>query len=58
MADGALRCARGQPRFADNPDVKLLLEFWSYGLRQAGANWVDLIAARGGERHGHLASVE
>ena len=28
---------------ADNPDAKLLLEFWPYGLKQAGANWIDLI---------------
>ena len=40
MADRALRCVRGQPRFADNPDVKLLLQFWPYGLKQAGANWL------------------
>jgi hypothetical protein len=30
---------------ADNPDLKVLLEFWPYGLKQAGANWTDLIAA-------------
>ena len=29
----------------DNPDTKLLLEFWPYGLKQAGATWIDLIAA-------------
>jgi FkbM family methyltransferase len=29
----------------DNPDIKLLVEFWPYGLKQAGANWVDLITA-------------
>jgi FkbM family methyltransferase len=29
---------------ADNSDAKLLLEFWPYGLKQAGANWIDLIA--------------
>jgi hypothetical protein len=30
---------------ADNPDIKVLLEFWPYGLKQAGANWIDLITA-------------
>jgi FkbM family methyltransferase len=29
---------------ADNPDAKVLLEFWPYGLKQTGANWVELIA--------------
>jgi hypothetical protein len=28
---------------ADNPAAKLLLEFWPYGLEQAGANWSELI---------------
>jgi FkbM family methyltransferase len=27
----------------ENPDIKLLLEFWPYGLKQAGANWSELI---------------
>jgi len=41
-----LHALRGAARVCrDNPDIKLLLEFWPYGLRQAGANWVDLIAA-------------
>jgi FkbM family methyltransferase len=40
-----LHALRGANRvLADNPDVKLLLEFWPYGLKQAGANWSDLIA--------------
>jgi FkbM family methyltransferase len=30
---------------ADNPAIKVLLEFWPYGLKQAGANWVDMITA-------------
>jgi len=30
---------------ADNADAKLLLEFWPYGLKQAGANWLELIDA-------------
>jgi len=41
---------RGANRvLADNPNVKLLLEFWPYGLKQAGANWIDLIAALEGQ---------
>jgi len=31
--------------WTDNPEIKLLLEFWPYGLKQAGTNWIDLIAA-------------
>lgn len=27
----------------DNPEIKLLLEFWPYGLRQAGADWKELV---------------
>jgi FkbM family methyltransferase len=27
----------------ENPDIKLLLEFWPYGLKQAGVNWNELI---------------
>ena len=35
---------RGANRvLADNPDLKLLLEFWPYGLKQAGVNWVELL---------------
>ena len=41
-----LHALRGANRvLEDNADIKLLVEFWPYGLRQAGANWVDLIAA-------------
>jgi FkbM family methyltransferase len=41
-----LHALRGANRvLEDNPDIKLLVEFWPYGLKQAGANWVDLIAA-------------
>jgi FkbM family methyltransferase len=29
----------------DNPDIKLLIEFWPYGLRRAGVNGAELIAA-------------
>jgi FkbM family methyltransferase len=37
---------RGANRIlADNPKANLLLEFWPYGLKQAGANWIDLIAS-------------
>jgi FkbM family methyltransferase len=40
-----LQALRGAKRvLADNPKAKLLLEFWPYGLKQAGANWMDLIA--------------
>jgi FkbM family methyltransferase len=36
---------RGATRvIAENPGAKLLLEFWPYGLGQAGASWKDLIA--------------
>jgi FkbM family methyltransferase len=35
---------RGADRvLADNPGIKLLFEFWPYGLKQAGASWVELI---------------
>jgi len=35
---------RGTNRvLADNPAAQLLLEFWPYGLEQAGANWLELI---------------
>ena len=40
-----LHALRGANRvLADNPTAKLLLEFWPYGLKQAGANWRDLLA--------------
>lgn len=40
-----LQALRGANRvLADNPTAKLLLEFWPYGLKQAGANWMDLLA--------------
>ncbi len=39
-----LHALRGASRvLADNPDAKLLLEFWPYGLKQAGVNWVELM---------------
>jgi FkbM family methyltransferase len=39
-----LHALRGTNRvLADNPGAKLLLEFWPYGLKQAGANWVELV---------------
>lgn len=41
-----LQALRGASRvLADNPDAKLLLEFWPYGLKQAGVNWLELIDA-------------
>jgi FkbM family methyltransferase len=39
-----LHALRGADRvLARNPNVKLLLELWPYGLKQAGANWTELI---------------
>jgi FkbM family methyltransferase len=39
-----LHALRGANRvLADNPNAKLLLEFWPYGLKQAGTNWIELI---------------
>ena len=39
-----LHALRGANRvLADNPAAKLLLEFWPYGLKQAGANSLKLI---------------
>jgi hypothetical protein len=39
-----LHALRGTNRvLSDNPAAKLLLEFWPYGLEQAGANWLELI---------------
>ena len=39
-----LHALRGASRvLADNPGIKLLFEFWPYGLKQAGANWAELI---------------
>ena len=45
-----LHALRGAGRvLADNPATKLLLELWPYGLKQAGANWVELIDALRGK---------
>ena len=39
-----LHALRGTNRvLADNPAAKVLLEFWPYGLEEAGANWLELI---------------
>ena len=39
-----LHALRGASRvLADNPTIKLLFEFWPYGLKQAGSNWAELI---------------
>ena len=39
-----LHALRGTNRvLTDNPAAKLLLEFWPYGLEQAGGNWLELI---------------
>jgi FkbM family methyltransferase len=41
-----LHALRGASRvLADNPGIKLLFEFWPYGLKQAGGNWIELIDA-------------
>ncbi len=41
-----LHALRGASRvLADNSDLKLLVEFWPYGLKQAGVNWVELLDA-------------
>jgi len=41
-----LHALRGANRvLQENPNIKLLLEFWPYGLKQAGADWIDVIAA-------------
>lgn len=40
-----LHALRGARRVvADNPGIAMLLEFWPYGLNQAGVCWSDLIA--------------
>src|SRR6266540_2141067 len=40
-----LQALRGANRvLADNPDIKLLFEFWPYGLKQAGGSSAELIA--------------
>jgi len=39
-----LHALQGAKRIVnENPEIKLLLEFWPYGLNQAGANWGQLI---------------
>ena len=39
-----LHALRGADRvLADNTDLKLLVEFWPYGLKQAGSEWVELL---------------
>jgi FkbM family methyltransferase len=45
-----LHALRGAARvLTDNPAIKVLFEFWPYGLTQAGANWMDLIATLEGK---------
>jgi len=40
-----LHALRGAKRvLTDNPNIKLLLEFWPYGLRQAGVSGEELLA--------------
>jgi methyltransferase, FkbM family len=39
-----LHALRGAQRvLQENPDIKLLLEFWPFGLKQAGVRWEELI---------------
>jgi len=39
-----LNALQGASRIVnENREIKLLLEFWPYGLKQAGANWGELI---------------
>lgn len=46
-----LHALRGAERILqENRDIKLMLEFWPYGLKQAGARWRDLVTTL--ERHG------
>jgi hypothetical protein len=41
-----LHALRGANRVLhDNPAIKLVVELWPYGLRQAATPWPDLIAA-------------
>lgn len=45
-----LHALRGANRvLEDNSTAKLLLEFWPYGLKKAGANWLELIEALQGK---------
>ena len=45
-----LHALRGASRvLADNPDTNLLLEFWPYGLRQAGARLDRVDRGSGGQ---------
>ena len=40
-----MHALRGAERvLGENPKVELLVEFWPYGLKQAGVDWKDLIA--------------
>jgi FkbM family methyltransferase len=40
-----MHALRGAERvLRENPKVELLVEFWPYGLKQAGVDWKDLIA--------------
>jgi hypothetical protein len=39
-----LHALRGAKRILqENPDIKLLLEFWPFGLKEAGTRWEELI---------------
>ena len=44
-----LHALQGATRIVNqNPEIKLLLEFWPYGLKQAGVSWGELIEMLGG----------
>ena len=48
-----LHALRGAQRVLhENPAIKLLFEFWPYGLKQAGAEWIDLLTSL--EEHGFV----
>src|ERR1043166_3085196 len=41
-----LHALRGAQRvLSENPGIKLLFEFWPYGLKQAGSEWMDLLTS-------------
>lgn len=53
-----LHALRGARRLlVDNPDIGLLLEFWPFGLEQAGEKWPDLISFLE-ERHNHILHLK
>jgi hypothetical protein len=48
-----LHALRGAQRVLhENTGIELLFEFWPYGLKQAGAEWIDLLTSL--EQHGFV----